>query len=389
MGSLQVKNGRYYGSIYDKSKKKHIQRALGVSVTDKNSETKAQRALKKLERELKNGETTEWHNISFCDFLKEWLRENKDFYKPSTWEGYEKVVTGKILPYFEKKNYKLGELKGKDFSTYFSYLKSNGKCNGEGGLGKKTIINIRGVLSAALKYAVQNDMIEYNYIDRSQLPKFDEVIKEERTVYTEEEIKNLLSYAKETNSKMLLFLYLAIYTGARKGELLGLTWDCIDFKNKQLTIRQNRTGSKKEVLSVLTTPKSKNSTRILPLPSEIIVMLKAEKKKQENMKKFLGDMYINEKYDYVIRKDDGSCYNPNSVNRIIKRIAVAVGLPPCRVHDFRHAFASILFENDTSLKDVSQLLGHGQTSTTERIYVHKKRVGNIESINTIANVIGF
>ena len=60
-----------------------------------------------------------------------------------------------------------------------------------------------------------------------------------------------------------------------------------------------------------------------------------------------------------------------------------------RVHDFRHSFASILFENNTSLKDVSQLLGHGQTSTTERIYVHKKRVGNIESINTIANVIGF
>ena len=79
----------------------------------------------------------------------------------------------------------------------------------------------------------------------------------------------------------------------------------------------------------------------------------------------------------------------NSVNRIIKRIAAAVDLPPCRVHDFRHSFASILFENNTSLKDVFQLLGHGQTSTTERIYVHKKRVGNIESINTIANVIGF
>lgn len=389
MGSLQIKNGRYYGSVYDKSIRKHIQRALGVNITEKSCEAKAQKALKKLERELKNGETTQWNNISFCNFLKEWLRENKDFYKPSTWEGYEKVVTGKILPYFEKKNYKLGELKGKDFSTYFSYLKSNGKSNGEGGLCKKTIMNIRGVLSTALEYAVQNDMIEYNYIDRSRLPKFDDVIKEERTVYGEEEIKKLLSYAKETNNKMLLFLYLAVYTGARKGELLGLTWDCIDFKKERLTIRQNRTGSKKEVLSKLTTPKSTNSTRILPLPKEIIKMLKAEKQKQENMKKLLGDMYINEKYDYVIRKEDGSCYNPNSLNRIIKRIAEAVGLPPCRVHDFRHAFASILFENDTSLKDVSQLLGHGQTSTTERIYVHKKRVGNIESINTIANVIGF
>ncbi len=100
-------------------------------------------------------------------------------------------------------------------------------------------------------------------------------------------------------------------------------------------------------------------------------------------------MYINEKYDYVIRKDDGSCYNPNSVNRIIKRMVAAVDLPPCRVHDFRHSFASILFEKDISLKDVSQLLGHGQTNTTERIYVHKKRVENIESINAIASVIGF
>ncbi len=89
------------------------------------------------------------------------------------------------------------------------------------------------------------------------------------------------------------------------------------------------------------------------------------------------------------RNERGPCYKYKNIKQILYDTSYAVGLPPCRVHDFRHFFASILFENNASLKDVSQLLGHGQTSTTERIYVHKKRVGNIESINTLANVIGF
>ena len=93
-------------------------------------------------------------------------------------------------------------------------------------------------------------------------------------------------------------------------------------------------------------------------------------------------------YDYVIRKADGSIYNPNSINRIIKRMTDKLGLPHCRVHDFRHAVASLLFENGTQLADVTTQLGHGQTSTTERIYVHTSNIANVQNVQTLASAIG-
>ncbi|MBQ6937585.1 MAG: site-specific integrase [Clostridia bacterium] len=389
MGSLQIKNGRYYGSVYVPAKKKLIQRALGISINEKSSEKKALKALARLEIELRKSNGTEMTDISFVDFLEKWLESTKDTYKPSTWEGYEKNVHGKIKPYFEPKKYKLKDLKGMYFTEYFSFLKANGKSNGKGGLKRKSIMNIRGVLSAAFEYAVANDMIDYNYIERSTMPKFYDVESEEKqVVYTPHEIAMLLTYARETESKMLLFLNLAVFTGARKGEILGLTWDCIDFKNSVITIKQNRTGSKKSVLSNLTTPKSKNSTRLIPVRKELLDMLSDEKQKQNEMKKLFGNMYINEKYDYVIRKDDGSIYNPNSINRIIMKMEKEIGLPPCRIHDFRHSFASILFDSGIELREVTTLLGHGQTSTTEKIYVHRKRCGSIDSINAFAQKLG-
>ena len=90
----------------------------------------------------------------------------------------------------------------------------------------------------------------------------------------------------------------------------------------------------------------------------------------------------------MIRKDDGSVYNPNSINRIIKRMTDKIGLPHCRIHDYRHAVATMLFENNVPLADVSKQLGHGQTSTTERIYIQRNTIVTKENMHTLSNVIG-
>ena len=113
----------------------------------------------------------------------------------------------------------------------------------------------------------------------------------------------------------------------------------------------------------------------------------AEKALQEHNKSVLGKYYKSYEHDYVIRQADGSIYNPNSVNRIIKKLTDEIGLPHCRIHDYRHAVASILFENGTPLQDVTTQLWHGQTSTTERIYIHKNNTAKAENIQTLARVI--
>ena len=233
------------------------------------------------------------------------------------------------------------------FTEYFSYLKDRGRTNNKGGLSKKSVVNIRGVLSSAMKFAVENDLILNNVIDHSRLPLF-ETKNFEPTIYTAEQIKTLLEYAEQTNSKATLFLFLEMFTGARKGELLALTWDNVNLEKGTIYICQNRTGSKKEVLEHLTTPKTRNGYRTIPLPQKVIDLLTTEKELQEHNKSVLGKYYKTYEYDYVIRQADGSIYNPNSVNRIIKKLTEQIGLPHCRIHDYRHPYVKLKLKNSSA-----------------------------------------
>ncbi len=382
-GSLVEKSGKYYAVFRVNGKQKWVNLQIE---TKGNNKRRAERALQEVLQKYLSDDYID-NNMLFVDYLDMWINQVKPLIKPSTWEGYYKVVTGKIKPYFNDKAYKLKDLKGRHFTEYFIFLKESGRSDGKGGLGKKAVLNIRGVLSSAFNYALENDMINYNFIERSRMPIF-ETKEFTPTIYSAEQIKTLLSYAEQTKSKACLFLHLEMFTGCRKGELLALTWDNVDLENSTIHICHNRTGSKKEILEHLTTPKTKNGIRTMSLPPKVIDMLKAEKAQQTENKQILGSSYKVYDYDYVIRKADGSIYNPNSINRIIRKMTNEIGLPPCRVHDYRHAVASLLFESGTPLADVTIQLGHGQTSTTERIYIHRSNVAKAENVQTLSNAIG-
>lgn len=394
-GSLQIKGNTYYAVYRVDGKQKWV--STGISIKG-NNKRKAEQAMydiliaaeKEYKAFLKQQKKISKNPLSFTSYLTNWLEAERKLVKPSTWEGYDKVVNGKIIPYFSKKNYLLSELKGAYFTEYFAYLKEHGRSDGTGGLSKKSIINIKGVLSSAFIYALENEMVEYNYIERSRLPHFEENEEEEfePVVYTKEQLKTLLTYAEQTNSKACLFLYLELITGARKGELLGLTWDTVDFTKNTVTLNKNRTGNRKEILSKLTTPKTKNGYRKFILPQKIMDMLIEEKTLQEYNKKILGNDYITYEYDYIIRQENGRVYHPNSINRIIKKMTCKIGLPHCRIHDYRHAIASLLFEQNIPLQNITKQLGHGQTSTTEKIYIKKNLLVSPTNIDVLSNAIG-
>lgn len=383
-GSLQQKNGIYQAVFRIDGKQKWV--SLKIPVKG-NNKRKAEQALQEVLLEYSNN-TQLANDMLFTDFLDLWIKQIKPLIKPSTWEGYDKVVTGKLKPYFTNKRYKLSDLRGMYFTEYFVYLKEHGKSKSEGGLNKKAINNIRGVLSSALNYAVENDMIKDNPVSHSRLPLFDTQKKFVPTIYNTSDLRQLLEYSSQTKSKATLFLYLLLSTGARKGELLALTWDNVDFNDNSIFICQNRTGSKKEILEVLTSPKTKNGTRTILLPNKVMEMLKAEKEHQQKNRELFGDLYKEYPHDYVIRQEDGSIYNPNSINRIINKMTEKLGLPHCRIHDFRHAVASILFDSDIPLRDITIQLGHGQTSTTERIYVHNNNKSNAQNAIVLSKAIG-
>lgn len=385
-GSLVEKHNKYYAVYRIDGKQKW--KCLGIPTTP-GHKREAEKALKEILLICEVG-NVEKYDITFIDFLDEWLEKSINFVKPSSWESYEKIVNGKLKPYFSPMSLKLRDVKVSHLNEYYCYLKYNGKSDGSGGLCKKTIKNIKSALSAAFDYAHENSYLDSNIVENSRLPIFEEVENEfEPVIYEKEQIKQLLDYAEETNSKVCTFLYLEMFTGARKGELLALTWDNVDLENGSVRICQNRTGTKKKTLEKITTPKTKNGTRTILLPPKVIEVLKKEKESQNNNRKLFGDMYWEYKEDFVIRHEYGRVIHPNTINNYIRNMTDKLGFPPCRVHDYRHAVASILFDVGVPLKDITIQLGHGQTSTTEKIYVKRKNVSNIANTIALNNAFGF
>lgn len=382
-GSLIIKGNYYYAKFRVNGKQKML--ATKVPVKG-NNKRKAERVLKELIAKYE-GLNLENENILFTAFLDKWLQSVKPILKPATWESYDKTVSGKIKPYFEQKNYRFREMKPEIFTEYFVYLATEGKSNGKGGLSYKTVKNIRGVLSSAYEYAIENSYIKDNPVLKSKMPSFAHSIKSDVPEYSAEQVRKLLLFAKENDSHIYIFLLLALYTGLRKGELLALTWDDVDYDKKLLRVNKSRTGSRKAITAQITTPKTESSNRKIPLNDTVLEALKAEKKRQDEHAEILGNGY-DKSHSFIVRTVLGKPYvNLSAINRVVNRLTEKAGLPHCTIHGFRHSVASILDDNGVPIQDISVLLGHESVNTTERIYINRRKTAKEATINTLDSAI--
>lgn len=382
-GSLIIKGNYYYAKFRVNGKQKML--ATKVPVKG-NNKRKAERVLKELIAKYE-GLNLENENVLFTTFLDKWLQSVKPILKPATWESYDKTVSGKIKPYFEQKNYKFKDIKPETFTKYFVFLAQQGKSNGKGGLSYKTVKNIRGVLSSAYEYAIENSYIKDNPVLKSRMPSFAHSIKSDVPEYSAEQVRKLLLFAKENDSHIYIFLLLALYTGLRKGELLALTWDDVDYDKKLLRVNKSRTGSRKAITTQITTPKTESSNRKIPLNDTVLEALKAEKKRQDEHAEILGKGY-DKSSSFIIRTVLGKPYvNLSAINRVVNRLTEKAGLPHCTIHGFRHSVASILDDNGVPIQDISVLLGHESVQTTERIYINRRKTAKAETIETLDNAI--
>lgn len=382
-GSLIIKGNYYYAKFRVNGKQKML--ATKVPVKG-NNKRKAERVLKELIAKYE-GLNLENENVLFTAFLDKWLQSVKPILKPATWESYDKTVSGKIKPYFEQKNYRFRDMKPEIFTEYFVYLATEGKSNGKGGLSYKTVKNIRGVLSSAYEYAIENSYIKDNPVLKSRMPSFAYNIKSDVPEYNAEQVRKLLLFAKENDSHIYIFLLLALYTGLRKGELLALTWDDVDYDKKLLRVNKSRTGSRKAITAQITTPKTESSNRKIPLNDTMLEALKAEKKRQDEYSVMLGNGY-DKSGSFIIRTVLGKPYvNLSAINRVVNRLTEKAGLPHCTIHGFRHSVASILDDNGVPIQDISVLLGHESVQTTERIYINRRKTAKAETIETLDNAI--
>ena len=234
------------------------------------------------------------------------------------------------------------------------------------GLSAKTVRNINQVISSAMDFAVAQKIITENPCKNVSLPKLEH--KEMQTIPAEQ-LQTFLQEAKATGVYEIYYIELA--TGLRRGELLGLKWQDIDWKNGIIKVRRQLARVNGEIVEAPL--KTQNSYRAVSISPQAIEVLREQKKKANDQ--------------YVFPSPSGGPISPDSVNNMLKRVLDRAGIPKVRFHDLRHTFATIALQNGVDIKTVSGMLGHFSAGFTLDTYAHVTTAAQKEAAQTIGNIL--
>ncbi len=280
--------------------------------------------------------------ITLKAYSIEFLNQKKANTTLKTLSRYESNIRIHVLPFLGEKH--LRELTKKDGIDFINSLKGNHKDSG--------INCIMQTFKALLNNAVDDDYLEFSPF--SKIPKLK--IDDQSYSFWEREVVERFLRFHENNIRKTLYL-IPIYTGMRLGEVCGLQWKHIDFKNKKITIKQQRQKQEGELLTSL--PKSKK-VRIIPLPPDLEIYLSDLKVKAEN------------KSEYIVLNCQGNLIDPKKIYRYFKKDQQSANLKESEIityHDLRHTFASHFMMNGGDIYELKEILGHSRVEETTR-YVH-------------------
>lgn len=321
-----------------------------------------------LRTEFDNKNYINSNDISFQELYELWFQGYKDTVKPSSLYVTQNVLK-QILNYF-------GKMKVKKITTIScqKYLNTNKD------FSYSHIKKLKSYTSLILKYGVKMQVINFNPMDNATIPKRKEDTKNEDTLYyTKSELKQFLDIVDSYNNTEWKTLFrLLAFTGARKGEILALTWDDIDFTNNTIDI--NKTLASTETAVVVQTPKSKSSVRIISIDTETARILKLWKFRQRE--EFLKVGIIPKAKQLIFANSENNFKWIFFPNYTLKKICEEHDFKLIKIHGFRHTHASLLFESGKmSIKAVQHRLGHSDIQTTMNIYTHvtqlqKDNIGN-------------
>jgi integrase len=291
-------------------------------------------------------------NPAMRAYLDIWLSSVKGNVRTNTYDNYRYLVKKHIEPHIGNK--KIQSLQSIHIEELYN-LKLIEKLSG------RTVRLIHTALHSSLKQAVEWGYVRENVTDRVRLPKS---TKKEICPLTRDEAATFLEVSSGTRFETLYVL--AIHTGLRKGELLGLRWKDVDFTNKELRVRQQLV-SNSEGLS-FGIPKS-GKARSVRLSNTAVVSLLKHKEIQDNEKRLAKEDWPNQ--ELVFRSMKGTPMNGNNLSkRSFKPLLEAAGLPNIRFHDLRHTFATLLLEKSMHPKIVQEMLGHASIAITLDTYSH-------------------
>ena len=350
---------------------KPIKKTKTVHGTKKEAEIE----LAKFVADVQNGMVIEGKSLKFSEFTEIWKRDygSKEL-APSTYKRYCRMLETRLLPYFG--HFYVNKIKPTDIMQFYDLLskdtqlirkKDNGGNKTLKPLSGKTILEHHRLLRAMLHKAVYWQVIVSNPAERVQPPK---AKKPKRKYYDDDQCKILLENLEQLDEEQIKYktaIILTVFTGVRLGELMGLEWNDIDFRNGIVSI--NRSSQYLADTGVFTkVPKTESSIREVAIPDFVISLLEEYKLWYDEQKSFYGELWINSNRLFV--QADGKPMHPSTISKWFVKFIGQIGLPVINFHGLRHTNATLLIAQNIDVAVVAARLGHAQITTTFNFYVH-------------------
>ena len=377
-GHLTLKNGRYYAVLnYRNAGGQRKTKWIALGLPEKGNKRKAEAELARLRAEFEPpkevGDLSS--DMLFTDYLLEWLEIAKGRLAVATYSSYAAMIKKPVGPYFRQRNLTLRELEARHLQMFYSEMLRKVKPN--------TVIHYHAIIHSALKYAVKTDMLVQNVADKVDRPKKNSF---QPVFLSAEEMQKMFEALRGT--KLELPVLVAAFYGFRRGEVLGLKWDAIDFERGTISVIRTVTtitldGKQTEIEQQ--SAKTKSSLRTLPLIGSFREYFLQVKEAQELNKQICGNCYNHEYDGFVFVDELGERMRANYLTSAFPKFLESHGLRRMRFHDLRHSCASLLLANGVPLKHIQEWLGHSDFTTTANIYAHldyKSKITSAQAMET-------
>lgn len=322
-------------------------------------------------------------NMKFQELAEKWFDEYAVVNLKKSSVQRLRGVTKRIYSAFG--HIRVDKITRGQIQAFIDDLARNGKnfLNGQP-LYRKTIIHHLNLLSDVFNYAIRLEMIEDNPCKNIFVPKGR---KKEKEIYTVEEMKQLFALAEKYGTlDYRAFLTLAVYSGFRSGELMGLEWKDIDWDNNVISVR--RTANYTATDGTYTdTPKTKKSVRSLKLPDVVFDRLRELRTQQLENKEIFGTKWVDS--DRIFVNKLGKPLYKGEPYKWQKKLTEEHGMKFCDIHSLRHFNATVLIHSGIDVAAVSSALGHSSISTTTNIYCHAFNEAQARTGNAIAAALDF
>lgn len=335
-----------------------------------DSKREADLIMSKLQQEIENGEFVKNDSSTLGSFALYWL------------ENIRKLECSEVTFYNDRLYYKnhikdsignvkLQKLDMKTCQQFVTNLNSKG-------YARNTIERITTLIKRVLDKAIEYGLCKSNPMRKSTLPK---KTKNEVNIWSIDQVNQFLEANK--NRRYFCVYALALLTGMRQGEILGLRWKDIDYDNKVLYVNQTLSNYGKTLKSGA---KTYAGVRRISIPNQLVEVLRKQQEKYDALKSKLGREFLD--LDLVIfnLKNGGTVF-PSNMMKIYPKDVRRADLPHIRFHDLRHTHATLLLSKDINVKVISERLGHSKISVTLDTYSHVIPSMQQEVTNTLEEIV--